>query len=164
MTTKQELEKLSEKMFLRLIATSIFGVVLCMVCLCSTTWAWFSDSSPSNANEIKTAEKCLISVQVVPEGSDTAIDVSDEAGVLLAAGNYTVTLSLPKDSSSGYYVIGAGANTYLTDYIVHHDEEIPKTEIFTLTLGTESTVVFTPRWGIYADESDVTEAGVLLIP
>jgi hypothetical protein len=55
-------------------------------------------------------------------------------------------------------------NTYLTDYIVHHDEETPKTETFTLTLGTESTVVFTPRWGIYADESDVTEAGVLLIP
>ena len=166
MTTKQELEKLSEKVFLRLIATSIFGVVMCMVCLCSTTWAWFSDSAPSNENEIKTATECLISIEVVPEGSDAVIDVSgteDTLGVALAAGNYTVTMSLPKDSASGYYVIGVGANTYLTDYIVHHDEETPKTKTFTLTLGTDSEVVFTPRWGIYSDESDVTN-GVLLSP
>ena len=163
---KQKLENLSDKAFLRLIGTSLLGVLVCMVCLCSTTWAWFSDSAPSAQNEIKTASEFLLSVQVVPEGSDEAIDVSgtEEApGVALTAGNYTVTMSLPKDSSSGYYVISVGAHTYLTDFIAHHDEPNPKTVTFTMTLGTDSEVVFTPRWGIYSDESDVTN-GVLLIP
>ena len=75
---------------------------------------------------------------------------------------YQVTLSLPASSSSGYCLISAGAVEYYTDYILRHDEELPQTVTFTLTVAEATNVTFTPRWGIYSGESSVIE-GILNI-
>lgn len=100
---QQNTEKLSDKAFARLILTSVFGVLLCLVLLCSTTYAWFTADVPSNNNEIKSATHCDLSVSVYKDG--VALE-NIASGVSLKAGNYTVTLTLPKDSASGYYALG----------------------------------------------------------
>ena len=41
---KQNNEKLSDKAFARLALTSILGILVCIICLCSTTYAWFTGS------------------------------------------------------------------------------------------------------------------------
>ena len=70
-------DKLTDKAFLRLAVTSILAILVCIVCLCSTTFAWFKDSAPSAANSIKTADECDLSVQVskLPASST---DVQDD--------------------------------------------------------------------------------------
>lgn len=59
--------KLMDEAFTRLVVMSLLAVCICIVCLCSTTFAWFSDSVPSNGNEIKMADKCLLTVKVTKE-------------------------------------------------------------------------------------------------
>jgi hypothetical protein len=150
---KQTNEKLTDKAFLRLIITSAIGILICLVCLCSTTWAWFSSDVTFEDNQIKTAEQCLLTVSV----KDTSTELTDiENGVELQEGvTYEVTLTLPKDSASGYCLMVVGENKYYSDYIVRHDEDTPKTVNFTLPVGQTQTVKFITRWGVYAGESNV---------
>ncbi len=153
-------ESLSDKAFSRLLLTSVLGIVICIACLCASTFAWFSDSAPSKGNEIKMAENCLLSVTV--SLNDVPL-TGIENGVELTAGEtYRVVLSLPANTASGYCLITAGGRTYYTDYILRHSNAEPQTVSFTLTVKETQTVKFTSRWGIYAAESDV-ENGVLQI-
>ena len=70
---KQNNEKLSDKAFARLAITSILGILVCIVCLCSTTYAWFTGSVQVNSNTLKAADACLISVSVYKDGADCQI-------------------------------------------------------------------------------------------
>ena len=155
-------EKLTDKAFSRLVLMSVLAILFCIICLCSTTYAWFTDSVPSSGNQIKSAESCNLSVTITHNGNELT---EIENGVELVAGEvYTVTLSLPSGSASGYCLIEAGGNTYYSEYIARHTEETPKTVSFTVKVEETQTVTFTKRWGIYSDEGDVMHDGVLLIP
>ena len=163
LTQAKKDEKLSDATFLKLIATSVVSILLCMVALCSTTWAWFSDSLPSNNNKISTAENCDLTVEVT-DSNGAAVDISGSV-VLSSTEAYTVTLTLPKDSASGYVIISSGGVEYRSPYIERHEEDTPKVISFELLTENASglTVEFIPRWGIYADDSNVAAGGKLVI-
>lgn len=44
--------RLTEKAFKQSITISFIGILLCMVALCSVTWAWFSAEISSSSNDI----------------------------------------------------------------------------------------------------------------
>ena len=160
-------EKLTDKAFSRLVITSVLGILVCIVCLCSTTFAWFADSAPSNGNSMKTADSCGLTVTVTDAGGNVIDNI--ENGVELDEGVYTVTISLPPDTASGYCVITTGLESdtdivYYTDYIARHNESEAKTLSFSLVVATTKTVTFTPRWGIYTQQSRVVkDGGAILI-
>lgn len=152
---------ISDKAFSRLLFTSVLSILICIACLCTASYAWFSDSAPSKGNQINMATDCLLTVTVSKDGVPLE---NIENGVELEAGvAYTVLLSLPADTASGYCLIAAGGETYYTDYILRHSEPEAQTVTFTLTVEETQRVKFTPRWGIYAADSDVKE-GTLVIP
>jgi len=185
------MDKLTDKAFMRLIVTSFAAIILCLACLGSTTWALFSDVFPSEKNEIRSAEKCLLTVSVVRNengGASTAstdstestetgdetvfLDkVNEEKSLDLASGTYTVTMTLPKNSASGYLVISCGEQKYYTDFLERHENDVPSTLTFTLKVdagdpvapATEATLAieFVPRWGIYAGDAHVKNGGTL---
>ena len=158
---QQNNEKLSDKTFTRLIVCSILAILICLVCLCSTTWAWFTDTVSRQGNVIKSSEQCQLTVSVY-EGN-TAID-NVESGVTLEKDVlYTVLLTQPKNSGSGYCVIYINGKKYRSDYILHHENEQDETLSFTLTVKETCEVSFAVRWGIYVGESDVVN-GQLQIP
>ena len=154
-------QKLTEHTFSRLMLSSVLGILLCIVCLCSTTFAWFSDSVPSAGNTISTAKDCLLTVTVLDGGGE--LDNIDEGVVLTAGVEYLVTLSLPADTASGYCIILADGVEYRTNYIRRHNDSAPRELSFILTVGEDKTVTFTSHWGIYSAECSV-EAGRLDIP
>ncbi len=47
---QQNNRKLSDKVFARLALTSILGILVCIICLCSTTYAWFTGSVQVDSN------------------------------------------------------------------------------------------------------------------
>ena len=103
-SSEKKNNKLTDKSFLRLFVTSLLAIAICIICLCSSTWAWFTQSITGGGNEIKAADTCLISISIVDENGVELTDL--ENGIDLVAGmRYTVTISLPKDSASGYYII-----------------------------------------------------------
>lgn len=53
--TVSEGEKLTEKVFGRVLVSSICSILLCMTCLAGTTWAWFAVSIENQGNVIQIA-------------------------------------------------------------------------------------------------------------
>ncbi len=158
---KQNKEKLSDKAFVRLILTSILGILVCVICLCSTTYAWFTGSVPNDSNKIQAADACLLSVSVYKD--DTELEIEENGLELEKDGIYTVTLTLPKNSASGYCVINASGKSYYTEYIVRHEDDQAKTYSFTLRVANTQRVTFTVRWGIYSGEIAVMANGTLYV-
>lgn len=155
-------EKLTDKAFSRLLITSVLGIFACIVCLCSTTYAWFSYSIPSVSNQVQTAEEFLLEV-VITEDGVALPDIEGEVE-LYPDREYVITLTLPSGSASGYLTVTTeSGETYYTDYIARHDEAEAKVVSCELVVGTAQAVTFTPRWGIYACDGDVV-GGKLLIP
>ena len=157
-----ENEKLTDKAFSRLIFTSVIAILACVVCLCSTTYAWFTDAAPSNSNQINIAEDCLLSVVVTGDG--VTLDNIEDGVELEALVDYVVMLSLPANTASGYCVIDVDGETYRTDYILRHEQAEAQTIELTLRVEAQKTVKFTSRWGVYTGEGDVGDGETLLIP
>lgn len=173
---QQNADKLTEKAFIRLIVTSILGILICLVSLCSVTWAWFTGNITSTSNHISTAEQCLLSVSVADGenaslGTITAnahITSLDQAfpamRLALSPGVvYQVTLTLPKDSGSGYCVMTVGENSYYTETLLAHQNNVDASVTFALKVTEATEVLFTPRWGIYSGEPDALNGLMLTV-
>ena len=153
-------DKLTDKAFTQSIAVSVISILVCVVALCSSTWAWFTASVAGEDNQIKMADACLLSVTVTSSGE--ALE-NIESGVALTAGeSYTLTISLPANSASGYCLIQTQERDYHTEYIARHEGET-QTRTFTVTVDETQTVAFIARWGIYASECDVADGETLHI-
>ena len=72
--TIPEGEKVTEKMFGRVLLSSVCSILLCMACLVGTTWAWFSVSVENTGNTIQIGSpKVSISVNGSNLVSDTVL-------------------------------------------------------------------------------------------
>ena len=154
-------EQLTDKAFSRMMITSILAILVCIISLCSSSYAWFTTSLPTVNNEIKSADECLLEIKVEHNG-EMLSDI--ENGVELVANEvYNVTLSLEPNSASGYCKILAGNQVYYSEYIVRHGEPTPQTLSFTLSVETTQVVTFTKHWGIFSQQSDIVN-DILIIP
>ena len=152
-------KKLTDRAFSQLLVSLLLGILICIVCLCSATWALFSESIVASENKIETAKSSL---EIALTGQDDeAIDTEGE--ITLAPGDYTVTLTLEGNSASGYCAIRIGEREYLSPYIKRHSENEPKTVAFTVRLATEATLTLEMRWGIYSSAPSVDDGGTLTI-
>ena len=80
-------DKLTDKAFTQSIAVSVISILLCVVALCSVTWAWFSEGVTSFSNTIKTGN-CTVTVSVMYDGVEIATN-SDATGTYpIDAGKY----------------------------------------------------------------------------
>lgn len=158
-------DKITEKAFSRLMITSVLGILVCIMCLCMTTYAWFTGNVSSGNNEIKSASECLLSVSVYKDGEEEAVanvDLENAVTRVCDEGVYTVTLTLPKESASGYLVLTVGDDAYYTDYLYRSDST-DQTLTFTLYVEAAQSVTFTARWGIYSGTCHVENNGTLTI-
>ena len=162
---QQNMDKLTDKAFMRLIITSVLAIVVCLVCLCSTTWAWFSDSRSSSTNSITSAQ-CLLKITITSE-SGTNIEKEFENGEfseILSIDQYTMTLEIPDESASGYCIIKVGDKELYTQ-AVSNNPGIERRKIsFTLEVTEQVTVTVIPRWGIYSGDIHVENNGALPLP
>lgn len=158
---KENTDKLTDKAFLRLIITSFLAIILCLVCLCSTTWAWFADDVTSTKNPLKSG-RCLLTITVADNGT-VVKDANTETVTLQQGITYSVTLSLPKDSASGYCIIQTDTNKYYSEYLTTHTNEEPKVLSFFVTVQEEKEVSFKTRWGIHTEVYKVLEGETLSI-
>lgn len=162
--------KLTDSAFNRIVFTAVLAILVCILCLCSTTYALFTTTISGKTNEIKAAGECLLEATVSKDGE--RVEIINDILTLQRGEQYTVTLSLPKDSPSGYCVITTDSGRYYTDYIGRHHIDSPSTMTFTLSIaqspeGEETpetlTVKIKTHWGIYSGEIQVADGGSLAI-
>ena len=157
-------EKITEKAFSQSLIISVVSILLCLVALCSMTYAWFTGSTSSGNNTLIAGSFDVdISVSQVEGGvaSANAIKaISNTEGKYtyeLQPGTYEITLKLTDTSTvKGHCVvtIGNGAEQH-TDAIIGNntanvDESTTKTDPFTfkITVTEVTTVTLEPRWGV----------------
>ncbi len=169
----EKVNKLTDKTFNRLLITAVAGILICIVLLCSSTYAWYSATLNGGKNAIKTSGECLLQISVAKDGEN--LTLSDGSLTLEKDVTYTVTLTMPKDSSSGYCVITTAGGVYRTEYLARHTEDTPTEISFTISIAHQLdengvditpdtvTVGFNTHWGIYSGEVNVSDGGALEI-
>ncbi len=134
--------------------TALLSMVLCMVCLGGTTWAWFTANQVMEVEPITAAEWAIESIEVyqIASGENTEyirIPVNEtEDGMKFdveADTNYAVSVSIRGNSSTGYLHVETCDGNYYTT----------KSDIdFDLLLSEGGTVKVIASWGVYAGSAD----------
>lgn len=158
-------DKLTDKAFSRLMLTSVLGILVCIMCLCSATWAWFSTDISSDSNTLGTGNFGLNVAITDANGTTVTISERDDGTsvcTLGEAGQYTVTLTMTEDTTvtKGFCTIKADGGSYQSASI-----NIEGTNPFVFTLDAAKdgmTVTFSPSWGLPAS-ADVEYGGTLVI-
>ena len=152
-------EKITEKAFMQSLVVSVVGILICIVSLCSITYAWFSGSVSSGNNVLKSGSFDL-EIKAV-DGTSTNVVFTKSSGVWsyeFNPGTYTVTLKTTDTSNvKGYCAITKdNGTTHINTEVMSKDttDEYKETIKFTLEVSelTNITIKFSPRWGIPATQ------------
>lgn len=115
-----------------LLMPSLLGVAICLVCLCSLTWAWFTATQNSGVQPIQSA-----TATVTASLNDTLGELKVGEPYSLN-GTGTLTLHMEGDAQYAYVVIKVGGTEYHTDYLT--------ADGYTITVN-ESGAALTLCWG-----------------
>ncbi|MBQ7365226.1 MAG: hypothetical protein IJW46_06480 [Clostridia bacterium] len=152
-TTASKTDKLTERSFMQSLVVSVMGILLCIVFLTGTTWAWFSDGISSSSNTISTAD-CTVTVSVVNAATNETLTANAE-GVYRFSKNvvYTVTMTATGSATSAYCKLVIGTDEMYTQQISTKEDNNQIT--FTMTFTTSDTdVTIETRWGTYHVPND----------
>lgn len=122
-----------------LLMPSLLGTAICLVCLCSLTWAWFTATQNSGVQPIQSA-----TATVTASLNDTALGELKVGEPCSLNGTGTLTLHMEGDSQYAYVVIKVGDTEYHTDYLTAGD--------YTITVN-ESGATLTLCWGKQDNQS-----------
>lgn len=155
--------KVSDKEFTRIMISSVLGIMLCVICLAGLTWAWFSGSVSSAANNI-TAASFNTQINVKVKDTKTPVSPTVENGIYsFSLENnkiYDVKITADGTSTTGYCKVIFGENTYYTIQIFNISGEPqpgsllstdrPHEITFTVNATDVTLLKIIPRWGSYA--------------
>ncbi len=145
-------EKRSDGM-LYMFAPLVFGIIVCTVCLCGASWAWYTASAKVDTANIHSAAFQLENVRLALNSGQEIVLTSDENEIYiaeaLAPNTYTLSFQAAESSTStkGYCCItvfenGEAAGT------AYYTDDIGK-DVYTITIKTSETVTvkIEPIWG-----------------
>ena len=155
--------KVSDKEFTRIMISSVLGIMLCVICLAGLTWAWFSGSVSSAANNI-TAASFNIQIDVNVKGTETPVPRTVENGIYsFSLENnkvYDVKITADGTATTGYCEVRLGENVYHTIQIFNISDEsrsgsllstdMPQEINFTVNATDSTFLKIVPQWGSYA--------------
>ncbi len=145
--------KPTDENILRMLMPSLLGILLCMVCLAGTTWAWFSASLQTGPQTL-TAANFEVTAIVTEEGGGPVTELQD-GYALQADTRYTVLLKAAgsADEFGGYCMVESGEKAPLYTSRMKPGDDLQ----FTLIPPETAVYSFTAVWGSYSDEPDISD-------
>ncbi len=147
-------EKITEKAFSQSLIISVVSILLCLVVLCSMTYAWFTAETTSSSNTLTSGS---FDITVSMKDEDGTLVMPEDGKYKLAQGKkYTVTLKPTQTATvKGYCIVNINGESKKTGVILD-DEMVDDiytmpTAPFEFTIETEranTTVTFEPHWGV----------------
>ena len=137
-------QKPTDENILRLLMPSVVGIIICMVCLAGSSWAWFSASVQTRPQNIQAAEYEL-SVAVNGKSMHGSIELEEGK-------SYTITLTASgtAEKFGGYCKLEGAGKTFYTEQVLPGH-----TLTFTFSPDEAGTYTFTPVWGEYTGDGDI---------
>lgn len=171
-------EKITEKAFSQSLMISVLSILLCIVALCSMTYAWFTGETLSDSNKLMSGSfDVSVSVIKTSEADGTLIEnnaamiaLDDGSYRLLTPGIYTVTLTPSEDATvKGYCIVTIDTKVYKTGVILNSEmvdesyTEATAPFTFTIVAGkADAVVTFEPHWGVLV-EPDIAEGTIITV-
>ena len=157
MNEPAKIEKVTDDALSRSIISSVIGILLCMVCLVGTTWAWYSSSVTSGVSVTEGANFDF-SVEIMEP-----VEATD--GVYhFESGTHTVTLTKNCTATKGFCKVEAtktGEETNTSYYIV----DFTGKEFIEFTVKGSGTLKLIPMWGTpTSDYTEIPSEGIALTP
>lgn len=148
-TNKEKRDKLTEKAFMQSIVVSVIGIFMCIVALCSTSWAWFSETAKSTSNIIKAANcDMTILVQTAESEEPVNVEATDGKYTLYANTTYIITLKAVGTADSAYATLNIDGETYYTtQFNVTSYDTNPEEFTFELQFSKDTVIEIVPHWG-----------------
>lgn len=147
---------------LRLLAPSLLGMAVCVLTLCSLTWAWFNMAVGSSITGIQSSEVEVCLVNNNDDGTWTATPLEENG-----------TSNATTDANGKIYFIarGTAANAYLQiddKYYGPLDlkqgpDASGKYPVYSITLSDASSVSVSLRWGTLSESSTPSEAQITAV-
>lgn len=165
-------EKLTERVFLHGVLTSVIGILLCMAALCSAAYAWFSADSSTAVSALKSGRfDITVTAEKADGGEAVTFSETSDGGfecTLGSVGEYTVTLKMTDGSNvKGFCVITVGGTDYCTAVIVgENGDGLPVSDPFTFTLTSaedNTTVIIMPKWGMPSEAEPIPNGGAVTL-
>ena len=148
-------EKITEKAFSQSLIISVVSILLCLVTLCSMTYAWFTTETTSSSNTL-TSGSFDITVSVKAQDDTLVTPTADGKYILTSGEEYTVTLEPAQTATvKGYCIVNINGENKKTGVIL--DDEMvddiytTATAPFEFTIETEkanTVVTFESHWGV----------------
>ena len=105
----------------RIITPSILGIMICMVCLAGTTWAWFTATEDAAVAESQVA-RFDVKADIQEIGKDTIKGDGVETYSINSDKEYKVTLTAGGTAKGGYCAVSVDGKTYYTAYMAKGDD------------------------------------------
>ena len=138
-------EKVTDKAFSKVLASSICGILLCMACLAGTTWAWFTADMASTDNVIQIAT-VTVDATVTP---DDAVAVED-GRYTLPEGDYAVQVRVDNNATAAarpvYVLVTVTQDGGDTLYYLTFANDATETTVPLTVEGSSATLRFTALW------------------
>lgn len=154
--TKDPNKKMTEKTFVQGMVISVVSILLCIVAICSMSYAWFSTNTSSGQNLLQGGSFAL-DITVTDSDGQRIPMTNNENGTLfcvLDAGAYTVELTMTAESTAtkGYCDVKVGDRNAMQTATISPDPAIGEQVLsFELLIEEDGTgVLFTPKWGLPA--------------
>lgn len=145
-------EKTQQTGIFRILAPSVAAIILCGLCLCGTSWAWFTVSHTSGVATIETAAYTL--ALSASDGETTHI----LSPLALSGGKtYAITLTADATASTGYGRLQLGSEVYYTPQITKG-----ASFCFTVKANEDGLLTVTAQWGTHAGSENVLEENAVL--
>ena len=144
--------KITDKVMLVKVAQIVVTMIVCLIAMSLSAYAYFSHNVTSGVNIIQSADFGLnVSVK---DSTNTEVPIGTDGLYVLKNGEYTVTLEKKGTASTGFGVIVVKVGETTTEHKYHTQQlnAANSTMTFTLTLSgfTDSepaNVKITPHWG-----------------
>jgi len=140
-------EKVPDTVFAARTVLSVLSAVLCVVLLCSGTYAYFTDSVSAGINKLHTATFHI----AVADSTGTTLTGEYICG-LTQDDMHTFTLTASGTASNGYCAITVEDSEKTTTY---YTSQMSAAGISSMTLTVQaaegSKITFVPQWGTSAD-------------
>lgn len=139
--------KPTDENILQLLMPSFAGIIVCMIFLAGSTWAWFSASISTTPQTITAADY------------DIEVSITDQDGEPVALTEqltenteYKITLTASGTAKQfgGYCIIKGGDTTLYTGQVFPNE-----TKTFTFTPKETAEYTFASVWGKYSGDADI---------
>lgn len=159
------MRKIGEKVMLTSIYSTIGIIVICLVAMSITTYAYFSDNITSAPNMMKVAMfETKIAIQSVDKDNEvvntepiTGDSTLFKSGELEPGKSYTITI-VPTERSTattGFVIVSAAG----CDKIYHTQQIGADAITFKLKVTDTTDVIFLAHWGVSSYYDDYREKG-----